>query len=60
MITEDRSMPEKKTVKIRVSNRWRVVHEGKSYTKGDTLTVPEDVADEWQKNGYVERVSSKR
>jgi hypothetical protein len=58
MILEEQSMPEK-TVKVRVSDRWRVVHEDKPYTKGDELTVPEDVAAEWQRSGYVERVSSK-
>ena len=32
-------MPEK-TAKVSVSDRWRVVHDGKAHTKGDTLTVP--------------------
>ncbi len=57
MITEDKTMPEK-TVKVRVSDRWSVAHDGKRYVKGDTVTVPESVADEWQRNGWVERVSS--
>jgi len=33
-------MPEK-TVKVKVIDRWRVVHEGKPYHKSATLTVPE-------------------
>jgi hypothetical protein len=58
MILEEQSMPEK-TVKVRVSDRWRVVHDGKPYVKGDELTAPEDVAQEWERNGYVERVTGK-
>ena len=58
MITEDQLTPEK-TVKVRVSDRWRVVHDGEGYVLGDEVTVPEDVAKEWERNGYVERVSSK-
>jgi hypothetical protein len=49
-------MPEKQ-VKVRVSDRWRVVHYGESYVKGDELTVPENVAQEWERSGYVERVT---
>jgi hypothetical protein len=52
IITEDK-MPEK-TVKVRVSDRWRVVHDGKAYVKGDTLTVPENVAEEWERSRWVE------
>jgi hypothetical protein len=50
-------MPEK-TVKVRVSDRWRVVNpdDGKAHTKGDELSVPENVAEEWEKSGWVERV----
>ena len=48
-----------KQVKVRVSDRWRVVHDGKVYTKGDTVTVPENVAQEWERSGYVERVTDK-
>jgi hypothetical protein len=57
MILEGQSMPEK-TVKIRVSDRWRVVHDDKPYTKGDELTVPEDVAQEWERSRWVERVTT--
>jgi hypothetical protein len=60
MITGDRSMPEK-TVKVRVIDRWRVVHpdDGTAHVKGDTLTVPENVAQEWERNGWTERVTGK-
>jgi hypothetical protein len=44
---------------MRVSDRWRVVHADKAYHKGDTLTVPENVAQEWERSGYVERVTGK-
>jgi hypothetical protein len=47
-----------KTVKVRVSDRWRVVHEDKPYHKGDTLTVPENVAQEWERARWVERVTA--
>jgi hypothetical protein len=47
-----------KPVTVRVSDRWRVVHDGKPYVKGDTLTVPENVAEEWERCRWVERVSS--
>jgi hypothetical protein len=56
MILEEQSMPEKQ-IKVRVSDRWRVVHDDKAYVKGETLTVPESVAQEWERSGYVERVS---
>jgi hypothetical protein len=54
----EKAMPEK-TVKVKVSDRWRVVHDGKPYVKGDMLSVPENVAQEWEQSGYVERVSDK-
>jgi len=58
MILEEQLVPEKK-VKVKVIDRWSVVHDGKRYVKGDELTVPEDVAQEWERNGYVERVTGK-
>jgi hypothetical protein len=60
MIIEDTAKPEK-AVKVRVSDRWRVVNpvDGTAHIKGDTLTVPEHVAEEWERNRWVERVSSK-
>jgi hypothetical protein len=54
-ITEDNIMPEK-TVKVRVSDRWSVVHEDKRYVLDDELTVPENVAQEWERSRWVERV----
>jgi hypothetical protein len=36
-----------KQVKVKVIDRWRVVHDDKAYHKGDTLIVPENVAAEW-------------
>jgi hypothetical protein len=48
-----------KTVKVKVSGRFSVAHEGKRYTEGDTATVPEDVAKEWERAGWVERVTTK-
>jgi hypothetical protein len=45
-----------KQIKVRVSDRWRVVHDGKPYVKGDTLTVSEGVAQEWEESRWVERV----
>ena len=58
MIVKDDNMSEK-TVKVKVIDRWRVVHDDKAYHKGDTLTVPENVAQEWEASGYVERVTGK-
>jgi hypothetical protein len=48
-------MPEK-TVKVRVSDRWSVVHDGKRYVLDDELSVPENVAQEWERSRWVERV----
>jgi hypothetical protein len=59
MITEDQLTPEK-TVKVRVSDRWRFVHDGESYVKGDELTVPESVAQEWERSRWVERVTAQK
>jgi hypothetical protein len=47
--TKEKPVSEKPT-KVRVSDR--VVHEGKPYTKGDTLTVPEHVAEEWERSRW--------
>ena len=57
VITRRFKMTEK-TVKVRVSDRWRVVHDDKPYIKGDELTVPENVAQEWEQSGWVERVTA--
>lgn len=56
MILETQQMTEKQ-VKVRVCDRWRVVHDGQPHVKGDTLAVPEDVAAEWERNHWVERVT---
>lgn len=56
MITGDKTMTEK-TVKVKVIDRWRVVHEGKPYVKGDEVTVPESTAKEWIQSGWVESVT---
>jgi hypothetical protein len=48
-----------KHAKVKVSDRWAVVHDGKRYVKDDEVTVPENVAEEWERNGYVERVTAK-
>lgn len=45
-------------VKVRVADRWRVTHDGKAYVLGDELTVPADVADQWVRSRWVERVTS--
>jgi hypothetical protein len=58
MILQEDSVPEKK-VKVKVIDRWSVVHDDKRHVKDDELTVPEDVAVEWERNHWVERVSSK-
>lgn len=55
MILEN-SMSDKQ-IKVRVSDRWRVVYDGKPYVKGDTLTVPENMAQEWERAGRVEKVT---
>jgi hypothetical protein len=55
MILEEQLKPEKK-VKVRVSDRWSVVHDDKRYVKDETLTVAEDVAQEWERHGWVSRV----
>jgi hypothetical protein len=50
-----------KQVKVKVIDRWRVVHpgDGTAHVKGDTLTVPESLAQGWESSGYVERVTGK-
>ena len=55
IILEDDPMTTKQ-VKVKVSGQWSVFHEGKRYVLDDTVTVPEHVADEWERNHWVERV----
>lgn len=57
MILEN-NMSEKQ-VKVKVVDCWRVVFDGTVGLKGDALTVPESVADEGERCGYVERVTGK-
>jgi hypothetical protein len=58
MILEDKTVPEK-TVKVRVNAPFRVVHEGNPHTDGDTFTAPEELAHEWERSRWVERVTGK-
>ena len=58
MILKDETVPEK-TVKVRVNAPYRVVHEGNPHTDGDTFMVPEDLAREWERSRWVERVTGK-
>ncbi len=60
VILEEKQVPAKK-IKVRVIDRWRVVHpdDGTAHVKGDELTVPEATAQEWERSGYVERVTGK-
>lgn len=46
--------PDEKTVEVKVSDRWSVVHDSQRYVEGDTVTVPESLADEWIRNHWVE------
>ncbi len=48
-----------KQVKVKVIDRWRVVFNGTVGLEGDTLAVPENVAADWERRGYVGRVSGK-
>jgi hypothetical protein len=58
-VTEDQVTPAK-NVKVKVIDRWSVVDDdGKRHVEGDELSVPEHVADEWERNHWVERVSAK-
>jgi hypothetical protein len=59
VIKDDKPDKPEKHVKVKVSDRWAVVHDGNRYVKGDMLTVPEHVAEEWERNRWVERVSTK-
>jgi hypothetical protein len=48
------------TVKVRVLKPFRVCREGVAYNHPDELTVPEDVAAEWERSAWVERVTRKK
>jgi len=47
------------TVKVKVVGNYRVFHDDKAHVGGDVVSVPEDVAAEWQRNGWAEPVTSK-
>lgn len=57
-VIRDKKPVNEKHVKVKVSDRWAVVHDGERYVKGDTVTVPESVAENWELNHWVERVST--
>jgi hypothetical protein len=58
VILENNNMSDKQ-VKVKVIDRWSVVHDDKRYVKGQTVTVPEAVAAEWERSRWVERVTGK-
>lgn len=58
VILENRTVPEK-TVKVRAKAPFRVVYQGNPQSDGDTFTVPEKVAQEWERSRWVERVTGK-
>ena len=43
-------------VKVRVRDGWGVVVDGTSHTGGAEVSVPADLAEQWQAQGWVERV----
>ncbi|MGC2652917.1 MAG: hypothetical protein WA317_04775 [Mycobacterium sp.] len=43
-----------KTVKVKVNAPFRMVHQGEPYSNGAELTVPDEVAQHWQRSGFVE------
>jgi hypothetical protein len=47
------------TVKVRVRNLYRVVHEGEPYSDGDEVVVPESTAAQRERSRWIERVTSK-
>jgi hypothetical protein len=56
-VIKDKPANPDKPVKVKVSNIWSVVHEGQRYVQGDTVTVPESLADEWIRNHWVKAVT---
>jgi hypothetical protein len=59
MIIKDEPVEEKQ-VKVKVIDRWSVIHDGERHVEGDTVVVPESVAVEWERSRWVERVSSSK
>ena len=56
MITDDN---ENTSVKVRVSGPWQVQHEGNLFYEGQEATVPQHVAQLWERSRLVERVAKK-
>ncbi len=44
------------TVKVRVRDGWGVVVDGTPHSGGAEVSVPADLAEHWQAQGWVERV----
>jgi hypothetical protein len=57
MITEHNQPPDTKPTKVRVLEPFRVVHDATEYFGGDAVTVPEHIAQEWERSHWVERVT---
>jgi hypothetical protein len=57
-ITKEKKPVSDKPIKVRVSDRWSIVHEGKRYIAGETVTVPEHLAEDWERSRWVERVTT--
>jgi hypothetical protein len=48
------------TIKVLVNKPYRVIHEGKPFIGGQTLTVPDDVEhSRWIDSGWVTKVKGK-
>jgi hypothetical protein len=47
-----------KKVTVRVLGNYRVVDGDKGYAGGEQVSVPEHVAQRWERRGWVERVTS--
>ncbi len=48
-----------KNVKVRVLGNYRVVDVDKGYAGGEEVSVPEHVAQQWERRGWFERVAGK-
>jgi hypothetical protein len=57
MMTET-STPKVTVTKVTVREPFRLVHETKVYTAGDTFSVDKATAARWEQAGWVERVTS--
>jgi hypothetical protein len=47
--------PDVPTTKVTVAEPFRIVHEQKAYTAGDSFTVDDVTAARWEKAGWVKR-----